>query len=108
MTAHKELKHKKEHREAEDLCDFFEAAIAPFTKLFIATDDFAKEVTGQWATVVYRDMFQMKVCTKVLIKAYDPKSKLFLVRKLILSALQHPSQTLVVSLKCIGRVGRWG
>eukprot|EP01043_Picozoa_sp_COSAG02_P045549 COSAG02_NODE_4178_length_5658_cov_2.011693_2_plen_992_part_00 len=80
MTAHKDLRQKREHREAEDLSDFFEAAITPFRKLFIATDDFAKEVTGQWATVVFRDMFQMKICAKVLIKAYDPKSNLFLVR----------------------------
>ena len=81
MTAHKELRQKREHREADDLCDFFEAALTPFMKLFIDTDNFAKQVTGQWATVIHRDMFQMKICTKILVKAFDPKSNLFLVRK---------------------------
>ena len=113
-TVTREIKQKNIHREAEDLCNFFESAIVPFAKLFIDTDDFAMEVIGQWATVVYRDMFQMKICCKVLIKAYDYRSKLFLVCTHIFDPPPlHSSHHFLRSLTtlpvcpCSGRVGRW-
>ena len=80
LNVQSKLTEKELAREGSDLCDFFEGAVEPFARRFLATDNFAMRVTNQWATVEYKDVFQMKVCSKVLVKVYDPKSQLFLVR----------------------------
>ena len=87
LASLREIQQKLVHREGEDLGDFVEAAIAPFAQLFIRTDDFAKKIIGQWATVICRDVFGMKTCSKVLVKSYDRVSNLFLVR----THTSHPS-----------------
>ena len=87
LASLREIQQKLVHREGEDLGDFVEAAIAPFAQLFIRTDDFAKKIIGQWATVICRDEFGMKTCSKVLVKSYDRASNLFLVR----THTSHPS-----------------
>jgi CRP-like cAMP-binding protein len=83
LNVKRQLSERERVREGSDLCDFFEAALEPFARMYLETDNFAMRVTNQWATVEYRDIFQMKICAKVFVQAYDAKSQLFLVRIII-------------------------